>query len=115
MLLHSTNALFDIQLFENRLLLRNIDVQVLRQKISELLGVIDVQDHQTHLLWRIGCQFEEFYSRVPQIAEGRFPFLGLWRQNQVRQIDFRAQERRSSDDLAKRKTAQSLHEDYYMV
>ena len=46
---------------------------------DRLLCIIDIQDHQTHLLWRVGCQLEEFGSRVSQIAEGRFPFLGLRR------------------------------------
>ena len=45
MLLHSAHALLDIELVEDRLFLCNIDVQVRREKISELLGIIDVQDH----------------------------------------------------------------------
>src|SRR5206468_10845444 len=50
LLLHSANALFDIELFENRLFLGNIDVQVRRQKISELLGIFYIEDHHTLLL-----------------------------------------------------------------
>ena len=45
MLLHGAHALLEIELFEDGLFLCNVDVQVRREKISELLGIIDVQDH----------------------------------------------------------------------
>src|ERR1051326_5247264 len=59
LLLHSTNALFDIELLENRLFLRDIDVQVRRQKVCELLGVLDIEDHQTRLLRCVRRQLKQ--------------------------------------------------------
>src|SRR5205814_8221075 len=115
LILHGANTLLDIELLEDCLLLRNIDVQVRRQKISELLGVLDIEDHQTRLLRRVRRQLKQSRSRITQVPEGCFPFLGFWRPDGLGQIDFAAQKRRSRDNFAKRKPAQSLRDDQHMV
>jgi len=64
MFLHDTDPLLDVRFFENRLLLRNIDVQVRRQKICELFRSGDVQNHQARLLRRFWRQLEQSCSRI---------------------------------------------------
>src|SRR5205814_600349 len=115
LLLHGANTLLDIELLEDCLLLRNIDVQVRRQKISELLGVLDIEDHQTRLLRRVRRQLKQSRSRIAQVPESRFPFLGFWRLAGLRQIDLSAEKRRSRDDFAKGKPTQTLRDDQHVV
>ena len=115
LLLHNANALFHIKLLENRLFLGNIDVQVRPQKIRELLRVIDIEDHQTRLLRRVRSQLKQSRSRITQVPECCLPFLGFRRLNGLGQIDFGAEKRRSCNNFAKRKPAQSLRDDKHMV
>jgi len=42
LLLHGTHPFFDVEFVEQRLLLREIYIKVRRQKIRELLGILDV-------------------------------------------------------------------------
>ena len=57
--LNFEHALLDIELFEKRLLLGDIDIQIGRQKIRQLLRIVNVQDHQTRLLRYFRRQFEQ--------------------------------------------------------
>jgi hypothetical protein len=61
-LLHSIHPFFDVEFFEQRLLLRNIDIEVRRQKIGELLGILDVHDHQARLFRGVRRQLEQARS-----------------------------------------------------
>ena len=99
-LLHGAHPFFDIELFEQRLLLRDIDIEIRREKIGELLGILDVQDHHARLLRRVRRQLEQTRSRIAQVPERGFPFLARRRQDRLRQIDFGAQKGIGRDDFA---------------
>src|SRR5712692_3447044 len=115
MSLDRADSLFDVRFFENRLLLCNIDIQVRRQKISELFRSRDVQDHQARLLRRFRRKLEQSRSRIAQVSERRFPFLALRRRNGFHQIDFRPNKRRSRDDLAQTESVESSRDDDHVI
>ena len=83
-LLHGTHPFFEIEFFEQRLLLRDIYIEVWRQKIGKLLGILDVHDHHARLFRRVWRQLEQTHSRITQIPERGLPFLARRRQDRLR-------------------------------
>ena len=57
--LHRAQSFFDVEFLENGLLLRDIDIQIGREKIQELFRVLDAPHDQAGLVRRIWRQFQQ--------------------------------------------------------
>ena len=109
--LHRVETLLDVVLLEQRLLLGNVDVQIRRQKIGQLLRTLHPEHNRARLFGHVRRQLEQLGGRIAQVAEGGFKFLRCRSGQRIEQFDFRAQEWRRLRNFADRKTAQRLHDD----
>ena len=108
--LHHGQPLFNIELLEDRLFLRGIDIQIRREEIGELLGILDAQHHCARLLGHIRREFQKLRRRVTQVPESRFPFLGLCWRFGLQQFHLGPQVRMAGDNLSQGKPAEALHD-----
>ena len=87
--LDRTQSLGDVELFENRLLLGNIDIEIGREKIDQLFRVLDAAHEDARPFGRVGQQIEQLRGGVAQISKLRFELFCLRRRNRIEQCDFR--------------------------
>ncbi len=109
--LHAANSFLEVVFLEQRLFLRDIDVQIRRQEIGQLFGILHPEDDRARLLGHVRGQLEQLRRRITQVAKSGFEFLRRRRGLQGKELDFRAQERIRLQDFADRKTPQRLHDD----
>ena len=109
--LHRVQPLLDVVLLEQRLLLRDIEIQIWRQKIGQLLRILDPEHDRARLFRHVRRQLEQLRGRVAQISESGFKFLRCRSGQRVEQLDFRAQVWRRLRNLADREPPQPLHDD----
>ena len=74
--LHRAHPLLEVVLFQQGLLLRDVDVQVRPEKIGQLFGVFEREHNRPGLLRHVGRKLEQFCGRIAEIAELRLEFLG---------------------------------------
>ena len=58
MRLNRAQSLRDVQLLEQRLFMRKIDIQIWRQKISQLVRAFDAPNDRPGSFWRVRRQLE---------------------------------------------------------
>src|SRR4051794_10061320 len=115
MRLDGTQTLLDIEFLKNGLFLRDIDVQIRREKIDHLLRVIHAADDAGGLVRRIRGCFKQLRGGFAKISEKRLPFLALSRPSGIQQRYVRADKWIGRCDLAQAETAQPLNEDNQMI
>ena len=78
----------DVEFLKDRLFFRRFDVQIRREKISQLFRLFDAEHGRARLFGHIRRKLEKFRGRIAQISESRLPFLGFRWEFGIEQFDF---------------------------